>query len=212
MRAETSVDLRVECPLCLLNCSQIWHLSTTVSKHMKYQILWKYAQRFSNCSMKTGGHDIWKFVAPKIIAWEVNSKILIKFDNRSREPYYSIPYTHKKPQFRLPNDIDLRRKYKYNSCYDKMLKPQMYKLTLICKPSYNNSASIKYFQNFEHNPITICRDGVVGIATGYGLDDRGVGVRVPVRSRIFSSPCRPDRLWDPPNLISNGYLGLIPQG
>jgi hypothetical protein len=24
------------------------------------------------------------------------------------------------------------------------------------------------------------RGGVVGIATGYGLDDRGVGVRVPV--------------------------------
>jgi hypothetical protein len=29
------------------------------------------------------------------------------------------------------------------------------------------------------------RDSVVGIATGYGLDDRGVGVRVPVGSRIF---------------------------
>jgi hypothetical protein len=30
------------------------------------------------------------------------------------------------------------------------------------------------------------RDSVVGIATGYGLDNRGVGVRVPVGSRIFS--------------------------
>jgi hypothetical protein len=38
------------------------------------------------------------------------------------------------------------------------------------------------------------RDSVVGIATTYGLDDRGVGVRVPVGSRIFSSPNRPDRL------------------
>jgi hypothetical protein len=36
---------------------------------------------------------------------------------------------------------------------------------------------------------------VVGIATGYGLDDRRVGVRVPVRSRIFTSPCHPDQLW-----------------
>jgi hypothetical protein len=26
-------------------------------------------------------------------------------------------------------------------------------------------------------------DGVVGIATSYGLDDRGVGVRVPVGSK-----------------------------
>jgi hypothetical protein len=29
------------------------------------------------------------------------------------------------------------------------------------------------------------RDSVVGVATGYGLDDQGVGVRVPVESRIF---------------------------
>jgi hypothetical protein len=42
-------------------------------------------------------------------------------------------------------------------------------------------------------------DSVVGIATGYGLGDRGVGVRDPVGSRIFSSPCRPDQLWGPPN-------------
>jgi hypothetical protein len=31
----------------------------------------------------------------------------------------------------------------------------------------------------------LSRVSVVGIATGYGLDDGGVGVRVPVRSRIF---------------------------
>jgi hypothetical protein len=56
------------------------------------------------------------------------------------------------------------------------------------------------------------RDTSVGIATGYGLDDRGVGVRAPVGSRIFSSPRRPDRPWSPPNLLSNGYLGLFPRG
>jgi hypothetical protein len=38
------------------------------------------------------------------------------------------------------------------------------------------------------------RDSVFGIAAGYGLDDRGVGVRVPVESRFFCSPRRPDRL------------------
>jgi hypothetical protein len=48
-------------------------------------------------------------------------------------------------------------------------------------------------------------DSAVGIATGYRLDDRGVGVRVPVASRIFSSPRRPDRLWGPPSLLSNGH-------
>jgi hypothetical protein len=59
-------------------------------------------------------------------------------------------------------------------------------------------------------------DSVVDVATGYGLDDQGVGVRVPVGARIFTSPCRPDRLWSPPNILYNGYrsslLGVKRQG
>jgi hypothetical protein len=45
----------------------------------------------------------------------------------------------------------------------------------------------------------------------HGMDDRGVGFRVPVGSRIFTSPC-PDRLWSPPSLVSKGYRGLVPPG
>jgi hypothetical protein len=56
------------------------------------------------------------------------------------------------------------------------------------------------------------RNSVVGTATGYGLDERGVGVRVPVGSRICSSPRRQDRLWDPPNLLSNGYRRALSSG
>jgi hypothetical protein len=41
-------------------------------------------------------------------------------------------------------------------------------------------------------------------ATGYGLDDRG--------AIIFTSPRRPDRLWGPLSLLSNGYRGLFPLG
>jgi hypothetical protein len=42
------------------------------------------------------------------------------------------------------------------------------------------------------------RDNAVGIATGYGLDDRGIAVRVPI-SNVFSSPQRRDRLRGPPS-------------
>jgi hypothetical protein len=38
---------------------------------------------------------------------------------------------------------------------------------------------------FIPNPRIESRESVVGIATGYGLDDRGVEVQVPVESRIF---------------------------
>jgi hypothetical protein len=53
------------------------------------------------------------------------------------------------------------------------------------------------------------RDSAVGIATGYGLDDVGVAVRVPVDSRMFSSPLRRDWLWDPSSLLSSGYQELF---
>jgi hypothetical protein len=43
----------------------------------------------------------------------------------------------------------------------------------------NFSLILRYFSEI--------RDSVLGIATGYRLDDRGFGVRVPVGARIFSS-------------------------
>jgi hypothetical protein len=36
----------------------------------------------------------------------------------------------------------------------------------------------------------LSRDSAVGIATGYGLNDRGIRVRVPIGSRIFSTSSR----------------------
>jgi hypothetical protein len=80
----------------------------------------------------------------------------------------------------------------------------------------------KLFKTFLYYDVTqinartrpnLIRRSSVGTATGYELDDRGVGVRVSVGSRIFISPYRPGRLWGPPSL-SNGYGGggLFPRG
>lgn len=50
------------------------------------------------------------------------------------------------------------------------------------------------------------RGSVVDIATGYNLDDQGVGFRVPLRVIIMSSP------WGLPSLLSIGEWGLFPEG
>jgi hypothetical protein len=42
--------------------------------------------------------------------------------------------------------------------------------------------------------------GNSGVANGYWLDDRAVGVRVPLVSRMFTSLYRSDLLWSPPSL------------
>jgi hypothetical protein len=68
-----------------------------------------------------------------------------------------------------------------------------------------------YMQNYRDDcysssfNINVSNDSAVGIVTGCGLDDQGVGVRVPVESRIFFSACRPDWLWGPSSLLYYGY-------
>jgi hypothetical protein len=70
---------------------------------------------------------------------------------------------------------------------------------------------------WSHNPPFIfwnkegrleSRDSSVSIVTGYGLDDRGVGVRVPVALRIFSSPRRPDRFSGPSSVLTYRNRGV----
>jgi hypothetical protein len=69
----------------------------------------------------------------------------------------------------------------FRSCPSKDLRSNVFILIL------------SYFDYSCYQVIIRSRDSVVGIATSYGLDDWGVGVRVPVGSRIFSSPNHPSR-------------------
>ncbi|PNF40175.1 hypothetical protein B7P43_G08265 [Cryptotermes secundus] len=39
--------------------------------------------------------------------------------------------------------------------------------------------------DFNGIHVLTSRDSAIGVATGYGLDDRVVGVRVPIELRIF---------------------------
>jgi hypothetical protein len=61
--------------------------------------------------------------------------------------------------------------------------------------------------------VCICmrsRNSSVGIATDYGLDGRG---SIPGRGKRFLPiPQRPDQLWGPPSLFSNGYRRLLTWG
>jgi hypothetical protein len=70
------------------------------------------------------------------------------------------------------------------------------------KPAYLKWLQTKTKDHILYRPMTV--KSTVWIATGYGLDNQVVGIRVPLGSRIFTSPCGPDRLWGPSNLLYNG--------
>jgi hypothetical protein len=44
----------------------------------------------------------------------------------------------------------------------------------------------------------------VSIVSGYGLDNREIGIRSPAEAKDFLCP---DRLWGPPSLLYNGNVG-----
>jgi hypothetical protein len=53
---------------------------------------------------------------------------------------------------------------------------------------------------------------VVGIATGFGLNNQDVGAQALIWSRILTFPYHPDRLLGVHLVLSNGYWGLFPCG
>jgi hypothetical protein len=90
----------------------------------------------------------------------------------------------------------------------------------------NNSFGFRYQGLFRNmcgcfklglNIFDFSRSCTVGITASYWLYDRkggggGVGVRVPVGSRIFTSPYCPDRLWGQPTSYPMGTGDSFPGG
>jgi hypothetical protein len=72
-----------------------------------------------------------------------------------------------------------------------------------------NSGYFYRHQIFVATKYSIIRTSV-SIAMGYWLDGRGL--IIGRGKRFFSTPQRPDRLWSPPSLLSNGYWWWFPPG
>jgi hypothetical protein len=89
---------------------------------------------------------------------------------------------------------------------DRKFKPGLFSEILKTFTSFNSFDFHLFTQQSKK------RGSALGIATGYGLDGRGAEVWVPAGSRILTYPYRPDRIWGPPNLLSNVYMKLFPRG
>jgi hypothetical protein len=74
-----------------------------------------------------------------------------------------------------------------------------YMVGLLGRGSTRSKASRRTQDKANINKVEI-----IHYLTGHGLDDGGVGVWVPVGTKILSSPRRPDLIWGVPNLLSNG--------
>jgi hypothetical protein len=77
----------------------------------------------------------------------------------------------------------------------------------LCGLDYDNMTFLKNCTFHVKAIIIIYSVTFVRGIRGRSLDDIGVGIRVLVRSRILTTVYRPDRLWGPPNHLSNAYGG-----
>jgi hypothetical protein len=128
--------------------------------------------------------------------WTQNTKRAIL-----HEHFFRVPHNNRK-------HVMFLEKCNWKSCYSRQRK--------FAQGNMHHCIYIK-LAPWTQNNVTSQTDSYFAllpleVRTGYGLSDRGVGVRVPVRARFFSSLPHSDRFWGPASLLSNGYRGLFPRG
>jgi hypothetical protein len=106
------------------------------------------------------------------------------------------------------NSVPVRECTIYWQCYRPVVK-----YCSFCRFNTKIKVRWKYSMHPSKKLHTIPWDSSVGIAMGYGLKNRGIRSSIAGRGKKFfpSAQC-PDLIWDPPNLVYNGYRGLIPCG
>jgi hypothetical protein len=118
------------------------------------------------------------------------------------------------PRHRLPGEVNNR------SLVQEILRllrdSKIHYLTFLTRDRHRFLSRGRWIQSTTSCNISLrlllklgSRDSAVGFLTDYGLDDRGVGDRVPVWLRTFSYPRRPERLWGSPILLPNGCPGAV---
>lgn len=100
--------------------------------------------------------------------------------------------------------------YGYFQCGQRLTLKWTAKSKTKMSAAQHKSPSNLYFQDYLQ--ALWSQEDVVGIATRCGLDDPGVWIRVPIRSRLFTSQSYSDSLCCPSSLPSIGHQVFIRGG
>jgi hypothetical protein len=195
-------------PLCLPQIPHDQTRARTRSAAVGSQWLTAWAMARPRNTGKEKGYSSWHDSAGKLVNIEVTYFLCKKYWDREDNGCVTYIYF-----------IAITVTNVFPVCYAAMYFHLFFWQTiLVCRPvtgqrpRNNETIFAARKLNFNKQVYAVeSRDSSDGIATDYGLDDQGVGVRVPVLVRNYTSPCRPQRLWGPPSLLSNGYRGLFPR-
>jgi hypothetical protein len=121
---------------------------------------------------------------------------MMQLDNFTNRHYTQVAFLH------YVNTGDKAKGENFERGYDSCCRV-LNVLSAVNEPR-QNSSSLMSLLHQSHNKIQRKRSSVFS-TTAYGVDDRGIGVLVPVGSIIFIPPNSSDRNWGSPSPLTPGY-------